>query len=180
MSIQYKNTEKHYGLVARSLHWSSVILLVAVIYYAGLMEGLRPGVVKTELIYDHAFFGFVFLILMVLRLRWRWVNNNPINSYSIKGWQKRLAINLHRVIYVILFIQVLMGFIIVLGSGDGVVLFRIIELPSLWKINSEWGIFLKNTHGLFLYGIYLLLFFHISAAVYHQIFGVIEEDKGRT
>lgn len=176
MGIDFKNTEKHYGLVARVLHRSSVAVLVGVIYFSGLMEGLKSGPEKLGFVYDHASFGIAFLALMLVRFLWRLWNLNPVRSYSIKSWQKGMAINLHRALYAVFIIEALIGLVILFSNGEKLVLFKYLALPSFMEMDGAWAGILRDCHRMILNGIYFLLFIHISSAVYHQIFGVLEGD----
>lgn len=174
--ISLKNTETQYGLIARLLHWTSVALLISLVVISSEFEGFSDGEERAELVTQHSSMGLLFLIVMLTRLSWRIKNINPIKSYAIRNWQKLLAIALHRSIYVVMFTQCALGIYLLCLSGSEISFFGLVELPALMS-KSE-GLFdsTLNVHDVFANLIYLLLSVHISAAIYHQIFGVIDHE----
>lgn len=176
MSINFKNTETHYGQIGRSLHWISVALLVAVIIIAGQFEDMDVSSEKLELIILHSSIGLVFFLLMLVRLIWRNININPIKSYSIKNWQKITATSLHKCIYIVVITQSIIGIMILLTEGKSIHFFNLIELVSLMEKNELLFEFFKASHTFISIMIYPMFLIHITAAIYHQIFGVAEDD----
>lgn len=172
--MQIKNTTTQYGLLARVLHWSSVTLLLALIVIASQFEDLQAGAEKTRLMALHVLLGLGFFALMLARLRWRQINHNPIHSYSLKPWQKLVAISLHRSIYIVLLVQCLMGMAsVVTAKNPGLLLTCLSWLPL---IGQPWLHQLSvSSHVLLSMMIYPLFAIHITAAMYHQIFGLMEE-----
>jgi cytochrome b561 len=176
MTIDLKNSATQYGLIARVLHWTSVGLILALIVVASQFSDLTPGPEKLALIYSHSFIGILLLVLMITRLTWRNLNPNPIHSYSIKPLQKLLAISLHRSIYVIIITQCILGLLMLITSGEKFHFFNVFELSPLLKQASPFHEKVLGFHYVISVMIYPLFAIHISAAIYHQIFGLVEED----
>lgn len=170
----FKNTNAHYGVVSRLMHWMSVILLVTLIIVSGQFEEMADSEKKRELIQLHSSFGIVFFLLIVLRFLWRQVNLNPVLSYDLAGWQKCAAINLHRLIYLTLLFQCVLGFFMLFYSGE-VVTFFDFQIGKGVKETVGLNELAKEIHSLVSVLIYPLLAVHIGAAIYHQIFGVLDE-----
>jgi cytochrome b561 len=177
MSIALKNSHTQYGLVARILHWSSVAMLLTIIVVASQFSDLAPGPERLALISSHSSIGILLLMLMTARLTWRNLNANPIHSYSIKTWQKLLAISLHRAIYIIIITQCCLGMLMLLTSGEPFHFFNVFELPALLKQAHPVHATVLGLHYLVSVMIYPLFAIHITAAIYHQIFGLVEEDQ---
>lgn len=175
MSIHFKNSETQYGLVGRSLHWMSVALLVTLIIVAGQFEDMDVSPEKLELIIMHSSLGLIFFLLMLGRLTWRNININPIESYSIKRWQKLAAISLHRCIYVVLITQCIIGVIMLFTGGEPVHFFGLFELPAFMDKNESFNDLAIDTHAFISIVIYPMFAVHITAAMYHQIFGLIDD-----
>jgi len=175
MSIHLKNSPTQYGLIARVLHWSSVAMLLTIIVVASQLTEQTSVPEKLVLISQHASLGMLLLILMLTRLRWRHLNLNPIHSYSIQPWQKLLAISLHRSIYIIIITQCLLGLLMLLTSGVTFHFFDVFELPALLEKSHPIHQTILGLHYLMSVMIYPLFAVHISAAIYHQIFGLIED-----
>lgn len=170
----FKNTKYDYGIISRVMHWMSVILLVTLIIVSGQFEDLAESDEKRELIQLHSSFGIVFFLLVMLRFYWRQVNLNPVLSYDIAGWQKYTAIYLHRLIYIILIFQCVLGFVMLFFSGE-VVSFFDFEIGMGLKPIEGLSEFAKWLHSLVSILIYPLFAMHIGGAIYHQIFGVVDD-----
>lgn len=177
MGIDLKNSKTQYGLIARILHWSSVAMLLTIIVVASQFSDQPPGPEKLALISSHASIGILLLMLMTARLTWRNLNANPIHSYSIKAWQKLLAISLHRSIYVIIITQCCLGLLMLLSSGEPLHFFNLFALPAVLEKAHPIYATLSGLHYLVSVMIYPLFAIHITAAIYHQIFGLIEENQ---
>ncbi|KQT42467.1 MULTISPECIES: cytochrome b [unclassified Methylophilus] len=176
MGIDIKNSNTQYGLIARILHWTSVAMLLAIIVIASQFSDLAPGPEKLELTSSHSSLGILLLFLMITRLTWRNLNPNPIHSYSIKPWQKLVAISLHRSIYIIIITQCLLGLLMLLTSGETFHFFDVFTLPPLLEQTSPLHETALGFHYLISVMIYPLFAIHITAAIYHQIFGLVEES----
>ncbi len=176
MSIDFKNSATQYGLIARILHWTSVALLLTLIVVASQFPDLTSGPEKLALMSSHSSIGILLLILMIARLTWRNLNPNPVRSYSIQPWQKLVAISLHRSIYVIIIAQCFLGILMLLTSGGSFHFFDLLELPPLLYQASPLYEKILGLHYLISVMIYPLFAVHISAAIYHQIFGLVEDN----
>jgi len=126
---------------------------------------------------QHASWGILFLLVMSLRVYWRATNLNPVHSYSIPGWQKFAAIFLHRMIYVVVITQSLFGLCNLLFAGRGIPLFGLFEIPSSMDKDELLSEASKSIHYALSVVIYPLFAMHVSAAIYHQLFGVLDHEK---
>ncbi len=177
MGIDLKNSHTQYGLIARLLHWTSVVMLLTIIVVASQFADQAPGPEQLELISLHSSIGIMLLMLMITRLIWRNLNPNPIHSYSIKSWQKLLAISLHRSIYLIIIAQCVLGVLMLLTGGETFRFFDLFELPPLLEKASPIHEKILGFHYLISVMIYPLFAIHITAAIYHQIFGLVEDHE---
>ena len=175
MSLNLKNTKTHSGLIAKTLHWTSVAMLLSIIVVASQFEGKLASPEKLKLISLHSSMGLIFLTLMLTRLTWRTINQNPIDSYSIKKWQKLTAISLHRSIYIIIISQCVLGILLLITGGETNRFFDLLEIGPLVEKNSIIHNLALSAHHFFSILIYPLFAIHISAAIYHQVFGLIDE-----
>ena len=175
MGIDLKNSNTQYGLIARIMHWTSVALLLTIIVVASQFADKPPSPEKLALISQHSSLGILLLILMAARLAWRNLNPNPIHSYSIKAWQKLLAISLHRSIYIIILTQCVLGILMLFTSGETFHFFNMFELPPLLANTHPIHQTILGFHYLISIMVYPLFAIHITAAIYHQVFGLIEE-----
>lgn len=175
MSIDFKNTKTHYGLTGKLMHWTSVILVVTVIIVSSQFENLIAGNEKTRLVTLHSSIGIILFLLMLGRLTWRNININPIQSYSIRTWQKFVALSLHKSIYIVIISQCILGTIILFTNGKPIPFFEVFDMPPLLHENTQVNEWVIDSHHFISMMIYPLFAIHISAAIYHQIFGLIDD-----
>ena len=173
--VSLKNTVYSYGLIARILHWVSVTLLVTLIIVSGQFEELADGAARGELVQLHSSFGLLFLLLMGLRFYWRQINLNPIHSYQIAPWQKYIAVRLHRLIYILLIWQCVLGGLMLAFSGE-VFSFFGFEMGSGISGQEALKKGAGQLHSVLSEVVYPLIALHIGGALYHQIFGVVDKD----
>ncbi|SFM25033.1 cytochrome b [Halopseudomonas yangmingensis] len=127
-----KNTPQGYGLVSISLHW-----LMAV----GILGLALLGLWMTDLTYYspwyrtapfwHKSVGILLAVLLLVRLLWRWSNPRPAHLSSHTGWETRLASLVHGLLYLLLLVILLSGYLISTARGQGISVFGWFELPAL-------------------------------------------------
>ena len=171
-----KNSETHYGQVARVLHWTSVVLLVTAFIYGDQSAGLEDGAEKSSAIAQHISYGLLLLAIMLSRFAWRQHNHNPVESYRIARWQKFTALGVHWFIYSAVVVQCLLGMIQSDLLDVRLGLFEVLWIPPLLADNPEAGERLGDVHAALSNLILVALTVHITAAIYHQIFGVLEPE----
>lgn len=174
-----KNTPKHYGHIARGLHWTSVTLVLLSVLFGTEIAALAEDEESSAALAKHSSFGLALLAVMLSRFAWRMKNHNPILSYTIAPWQKRSAMSLHWFLYALVVSQCLLGVAQLLADGSPISFF-------------DWQLFhgsalaapdvrerLNDVHARFAELIYITVAIHVTAATYHQIFGVVEENSKR-
>lgn len=177
MPARLTNSTTQYGAVARLLHWTSVVLLLTPIVTSSALERLDDGPEKLALIRQHASWGLLLLLVMVMRLTWRIRNPNPVRSYTIREWQKTAAVFLHWTIYLVIITQSVIGIANVLTGGTGVPFFSLFETPPLLRADAALHERLVDAHVFLSIVIYPMFAVHVSAALYHRVFGVRDEPR---
>ena len=66
-----RETQSSYGAVAKSFHWTIVLLVAIQFVIAFSMPDIEPGVVPDALINLHLSFGVSVFLIIMLRLLWR-------------------------------------------------------------------------------------------------------------
>ena len=176
MEIPWKNSETQYGWGGRALHWTSVTLLVVLILTGDGFADLEASEHRSSLVATHVSWGLLFLLVMLARVYWRISNHNPVQSYSIRKWQKYSARSLHLTIYFVVISQSLVGILNLASSGEGLAFFSFFETAAFMQKNVALYELSKGLHYSLSIAIYPLFLVHISAAIYHQLFGVLDDD----
>lgn len=150
-------------------------MLLYLIVAASDFQEMVSSPKKSELIILHSSVGLIFLLLMITRFTWRYLNINPIKSYSIKNWQKLIAVSLHRTIYIVIISQCFFGIVMLITGGDPISFFGLFGIDPIIDKNEFLAKTVFEIHVFISILIYPLLGIHITAAIYHQIWGVIED-----
>lgn len=170
-----RNSETRFGQLARLLHWSSVALLVLAVYTSTLFSELEEGADRSNLLVEHVSYGLFLLLVMLGRFYWRQTNHNPLLSYSIHAAQKRAAISVHWFIYAAVVVQCVLGICQIVVAGEALTVFDWQISGPLMEADSPLTERLNDVHKAIADAIYIVLGIHIIAAIYHQVFGVLEE-----
>ncbi|CEA03617.1 cytochrome b561 [Pseudomonas saudimassiliensis] len=129
--MQLKNTAQRYGLVAILLHW----LVAATVIGLAIL-----GLWMTDLSYYspyyrsapfwHKSIGITFAAVLVLRLLWRWGNPRPAHLPNHQRWEVGMAAVVHGLLYLLLFVIVVSGYLISTAKGQGISVFGWFEIPA--------------------------------------------------
>ena len=134
--------QARYGRVARLLHWTMVVVLLAqfVVGYSMEQVGLLDGVVdrwlggeEDRLLVVHVVLGVSLLALAVVRVVWRRVAGLPPWAAGLSSRERRLAHRTEQLLYAAMFLIPLTGLALVLVSGEDWDLGR-----GEWQAPREW------------------------------------------
>lgn len=167
-----RNTVNRYGLVAIVLHWVIALLFIGQLVLGLWMVRLADQRLEFELIQWHKSFGFLILALVVLRIVWWGVNRHPILPETMPCFEKILARIVHVLLYGLMILMPITGWLLVSVSLLRVPTFAfdLLVIPHLPVHPSEqteslWG----SIHQLLGYLAVLLVAGHIAAAFFHQL-----------
>lgn len=171
MSAQYPTA---YRPAARALHWISALLVLAT-FPAGvimLQEGLsRP--LQNSLFMFHKNIGVVILLLVLARIAYRIANPPPPLPASVSTTQARIAGAVHVLLYTLLIVMAVSGYIRVVAGGFPLEVWDAIGVPRLVGKSKELAEQAKAIHGTARFGLFALILAHVGAALYH---GLIRKD----
>ena len=130
--MQIRNTSASYGLVAIIIHW-----LVALVVFG--LFGLGYWMVELSYYDDwyrrapdiHRSIGILLLMVMVFRVVWRAANVSPEPLPSHTRWEVRSAHMAHFLLYVLIFVAMVSGYLISTADGSSISVFDWFEVPSV-------------------------------------------------
>lgn len=164
-----RNSALRYGIVAQSLHWAIVVLLIVQVTLGMIADELPLGLEKLALLARHKSFGITILGLAVIRLAWRWIDRPPPPP-PMPRWQQ-LAANLnHWALYALLFAMPLSGWMMSSASNYPVSWFGLAQLPDLVLPDRSLKEQLEEVHELLATILISLALLHVAAALKHQFF----------
>ncbi len=106
-----RNSAERFGLVARTLHWLTLVLLIGSFSLAVSMVNMPFSPRKLEFYSWHKWVGVTIFLVVLLRLAWRLVNPVPLQPSGQQQWQRRLAGLSHAALYAILIVMPITGWI---------------------------------------------------------------------
>ncbi len=172
-----RSTEQRYGDIAVIFHWAIALLIIGLLIIGKYMTSLEENdPVRFVLTQWHKSFGITVLILSVLRLLWRLTHKSPPELASIAHWQQRAASLAHGLLYVLLFVLPITGWIMVSASPLNLdtVLFNVIPWPHLpgfdtLKFRDDVADSFRNYHEIAGTILIVILLAHIGAALKHHL-----------
>lgn len=157
-----------YNGVAKALHWLILALLIAQFIFAWTMPHIGRNTPVTALISLHFTFGVIILAVAVIRLLWRLTHPEPPPEDGIPPWQTASARLVHWLLYILLFVVPILGWINASYRGMPIVMAGL-ELPQLVAARAPgWG-WTGDIHGYLAdYALLVLVGLHVAAALYHS------------
>jgi len=166
-----RNTETRYGLVAIILHWLIGLLFIGQIVLGLIMVRLDDQRLSFDLIQWHKSFGFLILVLVPLRIVWRLANPRPALPDASPAWEHDAASGTHLLLYLLMLILPLTGWVLVSVSTLGMPTFAFyrfivpnLPLPASDGAEEMWAL----VHQWLGYAAAALVGLHILAALRHQ------------
>jgi cytochrome b561 len=155
-----------YSGTAKALHWTILVLLIAQFIFAWTMPHIGRNTPVTTLISLHFTFGIIIMAVAVVRLVWR-VTHAPPPQEDLPRWQIVLSHIVHWLLYLLLFVVPVLGWMDASRRGMPVEMFGL-ELPKLLATRAPgWG-WTGDVHGLLAnYAMLALVALHVVAALYH-------------
>lgn len=156
----------HYNRVARILHWTIGILIIANII-GGIAHDPLGKLFPVMPI--HKSIGFVVLALSLFRLAWRLTHPAPPLPVSLPGWEKAAAQATHWSFYALMIIMPMSGWIFSSAGKYPLTFFGLFDIP---KLAVEKGSALaggaNEAHEILGFVWAGLLVIHIGAALRHH------------
>ncbi len=166
-----KSTNDHYGLVAVSIHWLSVLLIIALLGSGFRAANTTELAAKAQTLSIHAPVGIAILLLTLARIGWWWfADRKPDPVADMPVWHSRSARAVHLLFYVVILGMTASGIGMFILSGAGAMLFGGAEgqLPDFWNYKP------RIPHAIGARLMVALLIFHTGAALYHHF---VKKDR---
>ncbi|HTD12615.1 MAG TPA: cytochrome b [Steroidobacteraceae bacterium] len=174
-----RNTPRRWGAVSQFLHWLIVALIIVQFTLALYADTLPVGSRKVGVLANHKSFGITILALVIIRLAWRCLNPTPPLPSTLKPYERTLARVTHALLYVLLFVQPLSGWMMSSARGFPVAWFgfRSMQLPDLVPKNQTLYHVLVDIHGTLAVILVAVVVLHVAAALKHHF--VLKDDTLR-
>jgi len=160
-------TTDRYDPVQIGFHWLTAGLVVAGILLIWATSLTPRGPLHTNLFFLHRSFGLTIFVVTILRLIWRATHAAPPPPVTMPAWQSRAATAAHRLLYALLIIMPITGFIDGAAGGHPVSFFFLFDLPLLPQ-NKPLADLAGAIHGTLQWAVYGLVGLHAAAALRHH------------
>ena len=157
-----------YTRTAMSLHWLIALMLFGMFGLGLYMTELPLSPTKLKLYSYHKWAGVSVFLLVLLRLTWRITHAPPPLPMSMPRWQVTAAAVGHHLLYVLMVIVPLSGWLMSSAKGFQTVWFGVLPLPDLLSKDEALGETLLWVHRWLNYFFMSLVAGHALAAIKHQ------------
>jgi cytochrome b561 len=165
-----RNTPESWGSVSITLHWTIALLILLVQVPAGItMVALGPGTLQNVLYNVHKNTGLVIFALAVIRLGWRSTQPVPALPADLPQWQATAARVTHGLLYLLLFLMPITGFLYTALGGFPVPLFMLYDLARLVPENKPLAEVFKYAHLSLQFVLYAVVVLHVAGALQHHL-----------
>ncbi len=165
-----RNTPDRFGVVARIFHWLVFLLLIGSFGLAWTMDGMRLSPAKLEIISWHKWVGVTVFLVVILRLGWRLVNTTPTHPPETKPLQKAAAALSHFLLYLIIIVMPITGWIMSSAKNLPVVYLGLFQIPGPYAGRKDVAELMEEIHETLATVLLVLVGIHVLAALYHHFF----------
>jgi cytochrome b561 len=166
--MRWRNDSRGYGVSAIALHWSTLLLLVAVYATIQLSEVFAKGSgPRAALEAWHYTLGLSVLAVTALRLALASLDRAPAIVPEPPRWQRAAARAAHVALYALLFAMPIVGWLLLSARGKPIFWFEL-QLPALVAPSRSMGKTLKEIHEAIATAGYFLVGMHAAAALFHH------------
>lgn len=166
--MQIKNNSYRYGAVAQFLHWIVVTLIVTQVVLANKAGSLPLGAAKLATLAQHKSVGVTILALTVLRLIWRALGPIPSAPSGMAPWRRRAASISHFLLYALLLVTPLLGWLMSSARNFPVSWFGFATLPDFIEPSEAAFEFFREAHGVSAATLLVVALIHAAAALKHH------------
>lgn len=157
-----------YTRTAVALHWVIALLILAAVPLGLYMTGLKLSPLKLQLYSYHKWLGVTIAALVLVRLGWRLGHPAPPLPMSMPVWEQQAASALHHLLYALMLILPLSGWLMSSAKGVPTVYLGLLQLPDLLAKDEALGELLAVVHASLAYALIALVAVHVAAAFKHQ------------
>ncbi len=173
LGAQWDTQTPQYTRTAVLLHWLIGVALLAQMGFGWFLTEIpRQTAARGYYVNLHKSTGITLALLIVLRLLWRLWHRPPALPESVVRWQRQAALTTHRLLYALMLLMPLSGYVASNFSPHGLKYFGHAlapwgpDLPAVYRA-------LNGLHIASAYVLAALIGLHVLAALQHAL---IERD----
>jgi len=160
---------ERYGWTLISLHWLTLLLILAAYTLGALLQDMPLSPTKLKLYAWHKWIGMLVLFLLPLRALLRWLDGFD-QRRDLRAWEASLSGGVHAALYLLMLLVPLFGWLHSSAAGFPVVWFGALPLPDLVGKDKVLAEVFKELHASAINLLVILIALHAAAALYHHYF----------
>ena len=157
----------HYTRTAVALHWTVVAFIITAFAMGWIMTDMAISPLRLRLFSWHKWVGVTVLALFFVRGLWR-LTHQPPALLPMPVWQRMVAHSLHGLLYAMLLMQPLSGWIYSNASGYPIVYLGLIPLPNLVGKGKALAATFKEIHSIGSVLLAVAIGLHVLASLKHH------------
>ena len=164
-----KNTTTRFGLLSRSIHWLSALLVLSLFAVGLWMQGLDYYHDWYRTAPDlHRSFGIVLMLLTLARLIWYRFSPKPKPLSGHSRIERIVSVAVHHTLMLLLFVMFISGYLITTAKGDPLYFFNIFGIPSTVNGIANLEDIAGDIHKYVAFFIIGLVVLHVAGALKHH------------
>lgn len=160
-------TEDRYDSVTIGFHWLTAVLVLALFATGALREYAPRAWHLFWLEGLHVSVGIAFAVVLIGRLVWRFVGGRRLAA-AAKDFTGMLSRLVHWLLYLLLAVQVVLGFSLRWLQGEDFSFFGLFSIPSLLTTNRALAHAIADWHSWAAWALVIIAGGHAAAAIYHR------------
>ncbi|MBA8880653.1 cytochrome b [Phyllobacterium myrsinacearum] len=158
----------HYDHATIAFHWLTALLVIALFGSAEIWKQLERGTwLRKDLQSVHISLGILLAVTIILRVIWRTVRRGDLPP-ATTGLQEIAARLVHVALYVLLCLQVILGFLFRWAQGEPFEFFGLFPIPHLFTVDPALRSTFGELHNLVGWTIIVVAALHAIAALIHH------------
>ena len=165
--IWQRQSTPRYGWALVALHWLTLVLIATACGLAWWLEDMPLSPLKLKLYAWHKWLGLMVLVLLPLRFWLRRID--PIDRVGeLAPWEARLSSLVHGMLYGLMLLAPVLGWLHSSAAGFSVVWFGVLPLPDMVAKDPALAEMLAELHHGAVYLLVGMIVLHAFAAIYHH------------
>ena len=156
-----------FALFSRILHWLMAAMLLAMLFIGAAMVASLGN--YHRLVAIHRPLGILILILAAVRLINRMCTTLPPFPPTMSPLEQRITSASERLLYTLMFALPLVGWSMLSAGHYPIVMFGPVHLPPILPPNPALYAFLRKTHTILAYLLFLTFLTHLGTVLFHTL-----------
>jgi cytochrome b561 len=156
-----------FALLSRILHWLMAVMLLSMLFIGAAMVASLGN--YHWLVAIHRPLGILIFILAVIRFINRQLTTLPPFPPTMSLLEQKIASWSEKLLYILMFALPLVGWAMLSAGHYPIVMFGAVHLPPILPAHPALYAFLRPTHTILAYLLFLTFLAHLGAVLFHTL-----------